>query len=214
MIRVAGPGDVPQVRTVVARALADDPMIRWIVPPEATDRMSRVAVFFSAQVERLVLLGHTDVATVDDRVVGAALWIPPGAGRLDGLPLAAELAGIVSTPERVQAFADQFHAARDGAPVCDGPYLATLGVLDSCRGQGIGRRLLQAGHGHFGQVTTWLESTNPDNLSLYERAGYLPTHRAPFADGSTVMTRLVRSSPQVPPPDEPPAHVHSPTSGS
>lgn len=193
-IRTAVSADVPQVRSVVARALADDPMIRWLIPTDAPARLSRIAVFFSAQVERLVTLGHTDVAVAGEDVVGAALWVAPDTGQLGGFPQASELASIVADGVRVQAFVEQFQAAWAGQQHCEAPYLATLGVLDTCRGQGVGRRLLDAGHSYFDAPVTWLESTNAQNLPLYERAGYTVTHQAPFADGATRMTQLVRTA--------------------
>lgn len=190
-IRRATAADIPAVRTVIARSLAADPMLEWIFPPDTTNRESRLAIYFSAQVERLVTLGVTHMAMEGDAAVGAALWMPPGTGRPDSLPIGAELTEILCGADRSHTIGADFAAARAGAPDHDGPYLATLGVLPSHRGQGLGRRLLDAGHDCLGP-TTWLESVNPANLGVYQRAGYAITHQAPFANGTTTLTLLKR----------------------
>src|SRR3954451_15160224 len=76
-IRRAEPRDLPAVRTVLARALADDPLMDWIFAA-TENRPAAVAVFLSAAVERYVLAGTTWLAVDDGRAVGAAAWRVPG----------------------------------------------------------------------------------------------------------------------------------------
>ncbi|MGP9537652.1 GNAT family N-acetyltransferase [Brachybacterium sp. AOP43-C2-M15] len=183
--------DVPQVRTVIARSLSDDPMLRWLFPEDCAERLSRIALFFSGQVEQLIRHGAAHHARVDGEIVGAALWIPEGMERASTLPAARDLPPILLGGSRYAAFGHQFAEAREGAPAAEGAYLATLGVLAEHRERGIGRALVRAGHELLGEPT-WLETTDPHNVDFYQHLGYETVHRAPFADGTTSMIRLVR----------------------
>ena len=189
--RPARARDLPAIRTVVAHAVADDPMLTWLLPVGGPQRLSRIAIYFSAQVERLVAHGVCHVAVAGGEIVGAALWAACDLPRATTLPLAPELGAIVLDPERARAMNEQFAAARAEAPHCDGAYLSTLGVLDRHRGQGLGMSLVEAGHRAVAGPT-WLETTNPRNHSLYERAGYRKVHEAPFADATTTLARFSR----------------------
>ncbi|MFE5776841.1 GNAT family N-acetyltransferase [Brachybacterium sp. NPDC056505] len=185
--------EAPAIRTVLAHSLSEDPMLTWMFPQRDALRLSRIAFFFSGQVERLVGHGLVHSAMVEGEIVGAALWIPEGTPRLDSLPRPRDIMGILLGETRNRDLIDEFTAARDGAPSVAGTYLATLGVLEEYRGHEVGTRLVEAGHRAI-TGPTWVETTSPRNLPFYRRLGYEVVHEAPFAGGTTTMTRLVRDT--------------------
>ncbi|MCG7310454.1 GNAT family N-acetyltransferase [Brachybacterium sp. ACRRE] len=192
-ITCATMADVPSIRTVLAGALSDDPMLTWMFPVRDERRLSRIALFFSRQVERLVAHGLAHRATVGGALVGAALWIPEGTPRDDALPDPRDLMHLLLGEQRNQEVIEDFTRARSGAPSGDGAYLATLGVREDHRGAGIGARLVRAGLESL-RCPAWVESTEPRNVLFYERLGFQVVHEAPFAGGTTTMTRLVRDT--------------------
>lgn len=185
--------EAPAIRTALARALSEDPMLAWMFPLRDELRLSRIAIFFSGQVERLVQHGLVHRATVGGAIAGAAMWIPEGTARLDTLPRPRDIMGVLFDEARNRELSGEFTAAREGAPAAVGTYLATLGVLEEHRGRGVGARLVEAGHEAI-PGPTWVESTSARNLPFYRRRGYSVVHRAPFASGTTTMTRLVRDT--------------------
>ncbi|MFC6360436.1 GNAT family N-acetyltransferase [Luteococcus peritonei] len=193
-VRRAGLADIPQIRTVLAHGLAEDPMMLWLFGEEEDPRrrLSRIAAYFSVQVERRVTAGLVDVATVDDEVVGAALW---GERRLepsDLLPRPGSLALMLLGEDWGAATSEAMTAARDAAPAPSGPYLAVLAVLPQLQGHRIGQRLVEASHRRFGE-STWLESTNPRNHGFYQRLGYRRVHQVQVALDGPLLTCFVRS---------------------
>src|SRR4051794_26062203 len=115
-IRRAEPRDLPAVRTVLAGALADDPLMAWIFGT-TPHRPSAVAVFLSQAIERYVLAGTVWLAIVGGRAVGGATWrvpgtAPAGADAGDTLPGQHVLELIVGR-ERAAVVRDGFAAMGD-----------------------------------------------------------------------------------------------------
>ena len=194
-IRRAEPRDLPAVRTVLARALADDPLMDWIFAA-TENRPAAVAVFLSGAIERYVLVGTTWVAVDGGRAVGAAAWrvagtdaIGPDAG--DPLPGERTLALLID-PARVAAIREGFGAMADLAVPDPSAFLHVLGVDADRRAEGIGRALLTAGldalpAGLGAHLNTTLES----NVRFYERCGFVHDGALRLGDGP-LMHSLVR----------------------
>lgn len=185
---------LPELRTVLVRSLADDPMFRWFFPVDAEPaelRSNRVAMYLGPQVEWQVAAGTSFVALDRDRVVGGALWKVPDMPRPDVLPAMGTLHRILVAPERVAPTVAGMVAARTDAPPVTGAYLSVLGVDPSVQGQGIGARLMEAAAERFGG-TRWLESTNERNHCFYERCGYRDVYSAPLGDSGATLTRFVQ----------------------
>src|SRR5437763_15148096 len=68
----------PAARTL-ARAFFDDPHFRWIVRDDSK-RLARMERGFATFISRIWLL-H-DEGYVHERLIGAALWMPPGTWHL------------------------------------------------------------------------------------------------------------------------------------
>lgn len=66
------------VREVFAGSHADYPPFRHLLPDPAR-RAQVPRVFFTATVRDAMAFGAVDAAVADDRLLGAAVWLPPGA---------------------------------------------------------------------------------------------------------------------------------------
>lgn len=150
---------IPQIRTVLATALANDPLVRWDFPPtgpvvaaephssmagpqQATaelvesdqQRLGRVASYFMLAVERLVLQGRSFTVVDEGRILGAALWMPSGMERKPSLPRPRDFMGQLLGDEVLLESAERLQQAWEGAPECGGFYLADLGLLPGFQG--------------------------------------------------------------------------------
>lgn len=194
-IRRAEPRDLPAVRTVLARALADDPLMDWIFG--VTDnRPGAVAVFLSAAIERYVVAGTTWLAVDDGHAVGAAAWRVPGTdavGADAGDPMPGEhTLALLMDPARVPAIRAGFAAMADLAVPEPSALLHFLGVDDDRRGEGIGRALLDAGLAAIpAGVGAHLNTTLESNVRFYERCGFVHDGAVRLGDGP-LMHSLVR----------------------
>lgn len=207
-VEVATPDMVPVVRTVLARGLAQDPMMRWLFPGpsrpvgsgsdaepgagtdgEVAWRAGRVALYLGAQVEQLVPQGLCHVVVERGEVVAASVWQTTPRVPLRTLPSPPEVTALL-LGERAAEVSSAFAGAREGFPPRVLPYLALLAVDPDRHSQGLGRLLLDAGHEALGRVTS-LESCNPRNHSFYHRAGYRAVGSTSLA-GGVELTAMVR----------------------
>lgn len=189
-IRAAGRRDVTAVSRVLARAFEKDPFVAWMFP-EDLGRRARRLYAIEAGFEYLPY-GLIDVAVLDDRVVGAALWGRPGVstgpGALRSLPHLAALFGAERLPTVFRGLA----SLAEHTPRTPHWYLAELGTDPDARGVGAGVGLLRHGleradlHG----APVFLESSNAENLPFYERFGFRVLAEVPMPDGPTLHTML------------------------
>jgi hypothetical protein len=156
-VRLATPGEIPQLAAVLARAFARDPFYLYVAgdAPERSQRMrdgwTGILRFGSAH------LSHT--YTTDDHA-GAALWLPPGyrgPSLLDSLrqmPALARLSGWRRLRTVGDAVASLEQRRRRHVP---DPhfYLSAIGVEPDRQG-----------------LPAYLETAVARNVLLYERLGF------------------------------------------
>ncbi|GAA4390846.1 GNAT family N-acetyltransferase [Tsukamurella soli] len=155
---------------VVARAFADDPVLRWIRPRGA---VRGDTILFRGLYSALHGVPGTAHRLRDDGVaVGAAFWDPPGftppvAQQLTALP---RLGVTVRTGiGRGIRLITAIEAARPAEPHW---YLSTIGA--AVHGRGVGTALLRHGLDRI-DGPAYLESSNRANIPLYERVGFAVT---------------------------------------
>lgn len=104
---------------------------------------------------------------------GAALWLPPGA-HPDDEALGAIVQSSVAAERQAECFT-VFERMASYHPKEPHWFLPLIGVDPRCRGRGYGSALLrqvlaQCDRDH---IAAYLESSNPANIPLYERHGFV-----------------------------------------
>jgi GNAT superfamily N-acetyltransferase len=158
------PADIERAVAVLTLAFSADPVTRWTYP-EPAQYLALFPVLVRA-------FGGGAFAEGTARHVadyaGAALWLPPGK-ELDQAALEASL------PQgREDEFAAVFEGMASYHPQEPHWYLPLIGVDPARHRNGYGAVLLQDTLSRCDQdhVAAYLESTNPANITLYQRHGF------------------------------------------
>lgn len=162
-LRLATPADRSAVIDTVVAAFDRDPAFRWFFPtPSSWDR--HVARFVGALFDSRVYQGSTWMSPEAEAV---AMWVAPDA---DGHR--PTLTGF--DDESTSRLAAYGAATRDGLPTSPHWYLGVLATHPAHRGRSLGRTVMQEGLRAVGRsgLPAFLETTNPANVDLYERAGW------------------------------------------
>jgi ribosomal protein S18 acetylase RimI-like enzyme len=175
-IGVATATDVATVARVFALGFEDDPVLSWVFRDPG--RVAKLDGMFTFLLEEdFVPPGSTWVTDG-----AAAAWRPPSPPEHDDAHLDrffTAMAAVATTDEdfvRLAAMGEAVDAAHPTAPHW---YLGVLATLPDLRGRGLGSLLLAASLEAVdasGQPA-YLESSNPRNISLYERHGFEVTGR-------------------------------------
>ncbi len=145
-----------------------DPFERWLYP-DLYAYLNNFPVFLDALT--IQSFETNNVYSVNNGT-GAALWLPPNTN-LDDRLIVTSLEQTIDKQKQVSTISimEQMDGYHPHEPHW---YLAIIGVDPVCQGQGLGSILLQhtlALCDHDG-VLAYLESTNPKNISLYQRHGF------------------------------------------
>lgn len=195
-VRRAEPADLPAARTVLARALAHDPLMDWIFGLRA-DRSAAVSAFLWAGVEGYVLAGTTWLAVDDRRAVGAAAWRVPGTeatGADGGPPLPGpSILGLLLPSDRVVMVREGFEAMRGQFPDEQHVLLHFLGVDADRRGFGIGASLVEAGLAAGpDHLPAHVNTTLDANVRFYRARGFEQVGSVRLGDRGPLMHGLRR----------------------
>jgi ribosomal protein S18 acetylase RimI-like enzyme len=196
-VRPATASDVPELARVLGAAFADDPIIGWLIPAERT-RARRAAHMFAAMVRHQFLpAGGVDAAFDETgRMLGAAVWAPPGAGQTSALPQLRMLPGIVRAFRgRTRAGGEMAERMAEHHPTEPHWYLAFIGTHPDARGRGFGHALLAPRLAHCDRTAcpSYLESSKEQNIAYYERFGYDLTGELDLTDGGPPMWPMWRT---------------------
>jgi ribosomal protein S18 acetylase RimI-like enzyme len=175
---------------LLARAFSDDPLMTYLVPP----REARLVL--GAMCRDGASAGVMEGVWLDGRLVGVAVWLPPGADEptlrreLTQLPQWARLAArrpqAVPRLLRADRTLDALH------PPQSHWFLSLLGVEPAVQRRGIGGALVAAGLARRGALAVHLDTSRPENLPWYRRFGFEVTaevHAVPGAPPSWGMLR-------------------------
>ncbi|MEU4401599.1 GNAT family N-acetyltransferase [Micromonospora orduensis] len=165
-ITIATPADRERVVGTLVAAFTKDPILRHLFPDEATYPRYAAAFFghlFDKRVHRASIWTIGGGASV-------AIWEPPadGHGTPDGRFSARYPDDVLA---RVRAYDEAVHAALPTFPFW---YLGVLGTHPDSAGQGWGRAVMRAGLDRAAAegLPAVLETSNPNNVELYRRAGW------------------------------------------
>jgi ribosomal protein S18 acetylase RimI-like enzyme len=190
-VRLAKPEDAAEVGRVFAAGFREDPVMCWVFSEPDRDR--KIATMFGfLAAEALVPLGATYMLAGS-----CAGWTPPDTPEWPperGERFAGLMAEVATDAdmERLGVFGATSHRLR---PTTSHWYLSVIATDDSMRGQGLGSSLLTATLRMVDRERTaaYLESTNPRNVSLYLRHGFVVVEQARLPDGP-VVTGMWRDS--------------------
>jgi ribosomal protein S18 acetylase RimI-like enzyme len=149
-------------------AFVRDPVMRWLFPtPEAyLTHFPRFAAAFGGPA-----FGAGTAWLCDDGS-GAALWLPSGV-HPDGEAIASVVLGAIE-PAKLETAGALMQQMAEYHPEEPHWYLAILGVDAARQGQGQGAALMRDALARCDDegLIAYLESSNPANVSFYQRHGF------------------------------------------
>ena len=167
-IKTSTPADEPRVVDTIVLAFAADPVARWCWPDshQYLTGMPRFTVAFGGR----AFGRDTDYFTED--YSGAALWLPPGLH-----PDEESLGRIVEQTVAPSTRGDLLHMLEQMGsyhPAEPHWYLPLIGVDPAHQGSGRGSALMKHALQQCDRDKSpaYLESTNPRNITLYQRHGF------------------------------------------
>jgi GNAT superfamily N-acetyltransferase len=167
-VETASVADRDKVIQIITLGFLADPIGRWIWP-DARTYLETMPKFVAAFGGRAFEHGSAYLA---DEYKAAALWLPPGV-EPDGDTIDALFSTSVAPEIRDDAasFFAQMEAYHPQEPCW---YLPLIATDPAYRGEGLGSAILAHALEHCdqdGQIA-YLESSNPRNISLYQRHGF------------------------------------------
>ncbi|GAA1936937.1 GNAT family N-acetyltransferase [Nocardioides hwasunensis] len=168
-VRRAGTGELPRLGEVLRDAFADHPWTRWTIPDD--DHIGRLAALQAIYLDHATR--HGGRIWVSDELDAVAVFVP--ADLADPSPEQTEriLAAHGDRVARLAAHEERMAGRRPAAEWT----LATMGVLPAAQGSGRGSALLRAGLADLAGSTVMLETSQPSNVRLYERHGFVIVER-------------------------------------
>ncbi|GIM91629.1 GNAT family N-acetyltransferase [Paractinoplanes toevensis] len=188
VIRSVATVDATELTDLVAAAMHDGPVARWLQPDDGV-RHKGSPDYFAIFIEHTLRYGEI-YATKDDtgRLTGAALWFP----------LTSELPSPVDYDRRLKEIAGEAHdrmCLLDAAMEAEHPtephhYLAFLAVRPDRQNLGLGSTLLRRHHRRLDAagLPAYLEANDPRNRDLYLRHGYQVRSVIDLPDGPPLWT--------------------------
>jgi GNAT superfamily N-acetyltransferase len=172
---------------IFTMAFVIDPVMRWMMP-ESSAYLKNLGVAQDSLGGRA--FEHGTAHCLDD-FSAAALWLPPGIG-VDEEAMGAFVQ--TRTPEKLRPdLAGLVEQMGQYHPTEPHWYLAALGVDVQRQGKGLGAILMKHALARVDRegATAYLESSNPRNVSFYERHGFEVLGRIQ-SGSSPVITPMLR----------------------
>jgi RimJ/RimL family protein N-acetyltransferase len=192
-IRKMTGAEVRPVARTLAQAFYDDPHFRWFVRDD-TKRMLALERGFSTFIRRVWL--RQDEGYTHERLIGAALWMPPDTWHMGPLAQLLLLPAIVSnlradTPRLLKAltFIEKKHPREP-----EHWYLPVIGITPAWQGRGYGAALLRAvlERCDTDRVPAYLEASSARSRVLYERNGFEAVEECRYAQDGPPLWRMWR----------------------
>ena len=172
---------------VLSRAFYDDPFISYVLS-DPDHRFREGPWFFSVALRAVLGFGRVDT---DERVAGAAVWLPPGTASVSDDAFAD--AGFVDAPRRLGAEAlarfaqnlDHIAALHERLMPAPHWYLMILGVDPPYQGRGVGGELMQPVLAHCDRegIPAYLETQKARNVPFYRKHGFEVVHETEAPTG-------------------------------
>ncbi|BBY41923.1 GNAT family N-acetyltransferase [Mycolicibacterium celeriflavum] len=187
--------DVRTLSEVLGRAFYQDPVMRWMLPDDATRARGLTRMFATMTRHHFLRTDAVEVAG-GERIGAAALWAPPGQwkqGRLEELLM---MPGFIRAfGSRVRRGQQVSELMKQHHPEEPHWYLAVIGSDPTVRGTGFGQALMRSRLDRCDAeyAPAYLESSNPDNIPYYQRFGFEVTGEITLPDGGPSMWPMWRN---------------------
>ncbi|WP_017316599.1 GNAT family N-acetyltransferase [Mastigocladopsis repens] len=160
---------------ILARGFIDDPTFSFILPQSET-RLEALTAFFQLFVADGIKRGEVVFAPEEQ---GVSVWYPTEVAVYDDqfeetfakvVSIASHFGGL-EAGERFEQIGKKVEASEPVAPHCEVLWIA---LVPEARGKGIGGSLLQPviNYSNAKKVGCYLVSSNPRNISFYEKHGF------------------------------------------
>jgi ribosomal protein S18 acetylase RimI-like enzyme len=166
--------DLRATVATLARAFDEDPVMKWIFPDERM-RRRRLPSFFASSLRGTHRAGSAEVAVLGRRVLGAAVWLPPGAWRPPLWRQVVALPGVaLRLGSRLPVASTTYGALLRVHPDRPHWYLSGIGTDPPVQGTGVGSDLLHSRlvRCDADRLPAYLESSSERNVPFYERHGF------------------------------------------
>jgi GNAT superfamily N-acetyltransferase len=167
-VRTVDRSERSRALSIQVLAFVADPVIRWLWP-EPSDYLRHFPILLEGFGGRAFDHG---TAHVTGGYEGGALWLPPGVSP-DEEALDTDVRASVR-PSIASDLGGIFAEMASAVPETPHWHLAFVGVDPLAHGQGIGAALLEHALERIDADgrQAYLESTNPRNITLYQRHGF------------------------------------------
>lgn len=188
--------DIKPLAAVLARAFYEDPAFLWMLPQPKTRESRARGVFATMLGTEALRHGAVEAACADSRIVGGAIWLPPG----HWAPTPSEQ--LRSLPGYIRAFGSRLGPATAllqslarSHPTTPHWYLFAIGVDPSLQGRGVAGSLLRSRLERCDRSgeSAYLEASNPTGIPVYQHFGFQPTAAPALPDGAPPITPMWRS---------------------
>ncbi len=186
-VKSAGANVQASAVSTIVLGFAADPMTRWVWP-DSSEYLRMMPRFVKAFGGRAFEHG---TAYITEGVRGAALWLPPGVE-----PDEAAMGAVMEEtlrPEIAEDVGAIMKGMAEHHPHEPHWYLPLIAADPNWIGQGLGASLMKHALRRCDEegIAAYLESTNPRNISLYERHGFRILGKIQSGT-SPVMTPMLR----------------------
>jgi GNAT superfamily N-acetyltransferase len=159
-----------------SRAFWPDPLFGFFARDPGQEHRV-LPLFLGALLRDAFRFGEVWGAIEDNRVLGSASWLPPGAtprSRSREVRIYAACARALLTGRNRRSGIALLDAVEKRHPTQPHWYLALLGVDPTRQGHGLGRALLNPVLTRCDETleSAYLETQKPENLPFYERFGF------------------------------------------
>ncbi len=192
-VRPATLDDVDQLARIAAAGFYDDPVLSWIFRDDER-RLDQVA-FLMAGLARDMLPDRGTIHLAGD--VCAAFWRDPtfvhgrsAADRVgDAAGDAPEEQPMPFAPDELERLGILGEAMMTNHPHESHWYLNVVSTIPERQGQGLGTAVMQPVLERCDAegARAYLESSNPRNLTLYRRNGFVDAGEIPLPDGPSLV---------------------------
>lgn len=169
-VSVVAHADKEKALYTIVTAFAADPLTRWVVP-QADNYVTYGVRIFDAFGGAAFAAGS---AYEVSGFAGVALWVPPGHEEEAAEEAFARTLVEIVAPERLDEVTRVLDEMQSYHPVEPCWYLPLIGVDPCHQGQGFGAKLMKYALAQCDAqgLPAYLESSNPANITLYERHGF------------------------------------------